>query len=160
MSRSYQAKVLTVSDSVDAGTREDVGGTSVTVRLESEGFEVIEHRVVSDELDEVVNALSYMAYGFNGLIVTTGGTGFGPRDLTPEATRRILDRTAPGLGEAMRNCSPLGRLSRAIAGTRGSALILNTAGSPTGAVEMLDAVLDVVPHALDLMAGGGSDHPV
>ena len=159
MSRSYQAKVLTVSDSVDAGTREDVGGTRVTVRLESEGFEVIEHRVVSDELDEVVNALSYMAYGFNGLIVTTGGTGFGPRDLTPEATRRILDRTAPGMGEAMRNCSPLGRLSRAIAGTRGSALILNTAGSPNGAVEMLDAVLDVVPHALDLMAGGGSDHP-
>jgi len=159
MSRSYQAKVLTVSDSVDAGTREDVGGTRVTVRLESEGFEVIEHRVVSDELDEVVNALSYMAYGFNGLIVTTGGTGFGPRDLTPEATRRILDRTAPGMGEAMRNCSPLGRLSRAIAGTRGAALILNTAGSPNGAVEMLDAVLDVVPHALDLMAGGGSDHP-
>jgi len=121
MSRTYQAKVLTVSDSVDAGTREDVSGAAVVVRLESEDFEVIEHRVVSDELDEVVNALSYMAYGFNGLIVTTGGTGFGPRDLTPEATRRILDRTAPGMGEAMRNCSPLGRLSRAIAGTRGSA---------------------------------------
>ncbi|MFM7065160.1 MAG: molybdenum cofactor biosynthesis protein B [Actinomycetes bacterium] len=159
MPRTYQAKVLTVSDSVDAGTREDVGGAAVVVRLESEGFAVIEHRVVSDELDEVVNALSYMAYGFNGLIVTTGGTGFGPRDLTPEATRRILDRTAPGMGEAMRSCSPLGRLSRAIAGTRGSSLILNTAGSPKGAVEMLDAVLDVVPHALDLMAGGGADHP-
>ena len=159
MPRTYQAKVLTVSDSVDAGIREDISGAAVVVRLESEEFDVIEHRVVADTMDEVVNALTYMAYGFNGLIVTTGGTGFGPRDLTPEATRRIADRLAPGLGDAMRNCNPLGRLSRAIAATRGASLILNTAGSPNGAVEMLDAVLDVVPHALDLMAGGGADHP-
>lgn len=151
--RPCLAKVLTVSDRVAAGTREDLSGAAVVVRLESVGFDVIEHRVVPDGVDAVVNALSYMAYGFNGLIVTTGGTGFGPRDLTPEATRRILDRLAPGLGDAMRGASPLGRLSRAVAGTRGAALILNVAGSPAGATEMLDAVLDVVPHALDLMAG-------
>jgi molybdenum cofactor synthesis domain-containing protein len=101
-----------------------------------------------------------MAYGFNGVIVTTGGTGFGPRDLTPEATKRILDRTAPGMAEAMRAVNPLGRLSRNIAGIRGASLILNTPGSPAGAVEMLDAVLDVVPHALNLMSGLSGGHPI
>src|SRR5690242_16370737 len=97
-----------------------------------------------------------MAGGFAGLIVTTGGTGFGPRDLTPEGTRAAIDREAPGLAEAAWLVNPLGRLSRAIAGTRGQALILNTPGSSKGAVETLTAVLDVVPHALDLLAGG---HP-
>ena len=87
-------------------------------------------------------------------MVTTGGTGFGPRDLTPEGTRTVIDREAPGLAEAMRLVSPLGRLSRAVAGTRDATLILNTPGSSAGAVETLTAVLDVVPHALDLLAGG------
>ena len=123
-------------------------------RLTAAGFEVIEHRVVSDDVEEISNALSYMAYGFNGLIVTTGGSGFGQRDFTPEATKRILDRAAPGMAEAMRAVNPRGRLSRAVAGTRGSALILNLRGSPDRAVEMLDAVLDVVPEALDLLGGG------
>jgi molybdopterin biosynthesis enzyme MoaB len=86
--------------------------------------------------------------------VTTGGTGFGPRDLTPEGTRAVLDREAPGLAEAMRLVNPLGRLSRAAAGTIGTALVLNTPGSSKGAVECLDAVLDVVPHVLDLLTGG------
>ncbi len=87
-------------------------------------------------------------------MVTTGGTGFGPRDLTPEGTRTVIDREAPGLAEAMRLISPLGRLSRAVAGTRDQALIVNTPGSSAGAVETLAAVLDVVPHALDLLSGG------
>jgi len=156
----HQAKVLTVSDGVVAGVREDRSGVALVDRLAGAGFEVIEHRLVSDGVEEVSNALSYMAYGFNGVIVTTGGTGFGPRDLTPEATKRILDRTAPGMAEAMRAANPLGRLSRNIAGIRGAALILNTPGSPSGAVEMLDAVLDVVPHAVDLMAGQSGGHPV
>ena len=143
-----QAKVLTVSDGVETGADEDRSGDALTARLGDEGFEVIERRVVPDIIDEVSNALSYMAYNFNGLIVTTGGTGFEPRDITPEATRRILDRTAPGLGDVMRSAHPMGRLSRAIAGTRGSALIINVAGAPKGAVEMLDAVIDVVPVAL------------
>src|SRR6266508_3254614 len=92
--------------------------------------------------------------GSAGLVVTTGGTGFGPRDLTPEGTRAVLEREAPGLAEAMRLVNPLGRLSRASAGTIGSALVLNTPGSSSGAVECLEAVIDVVPHALDLLAGG------
>ena len=101
-----------------------------------------------------------MAYAFNGMIVTTGGTGFGPRDQTPEGTRRLLDREAPGLAEAMRAINPLGRLSRGVAGTRGLALIVNTPGSREGAVEMLEAVIDVVPHALELMARRPSQHPL
>jgi molybdopterin adenylyltransferase len=155
----HQAKVLTVSDGVVAGVREDRSGVALVERLAGAGFEVIEHRLVSDGVEEVSNALSYMAYGFNGVIVTTGGTGFGPRDLTPEATKRIVDRTAPGMAEAMRAVNPLGRLSRNIAGIRGASLILNTPGSPAGAVEMLDAVLDIVPHAIDLMAGRSGGHP-
>jgi molybdenum cofactor synthesis domain-containing protein len=153
------AKVLTVSDGVAAGTREDRGGAAVVARLVEAGFEVIEHRTVSDGISEVENALSYMAYGFNGVIVTTGGTGFGLRDLTPEATKRIIDRSAPGMAEVMRAANPLGRLSRNIAGIRDKALILNTPGSPAGAVEMLEAVIDVLPHAVELMAGSPSTHP-
>jgi molybdopterin adenylyltransferase len=153
------AKVLTVSDGVAAGTREDRGGSAVAERLTEAGFRVVEHRVSSDGVNEIANTLTYLAYGFNGLIVTTGGTGFGPRDVTPEATKRVLDRTAPGLSEAMRAVNPLGRMSRNIAGTRGRALILNTPGSPGGAVEMVEAVLDVIPHIVELMAGVPSEHP-
>lgn len=156
--RSRLAKVLTVSDSVDAGDREDLGGSAVVERLGDAGLEVVEHRVVSDSVEEVANALSYMAYGFNGLIVTTGGTGFGPRDVTPEGTARVLDRPAPGLAEAMRAVNPLGRLSRGTAGIRGAALIVNTPGSPRGAIEMLEAILDVVDHAVDLLAGVHGHH--
>ncbi len=152
-----QAKVLTVSDRVEVGATEDLSGVALTARLRAEGFDVIEHRAVPDDVEEVSNALSYMAYGFNGLIVTTGGTGFGPRDITPEATKRILDRAAPGLADAIREIGPLGRLSRSIAGTRGAALILNLAGDPVGAVAMLEAVIDVVPEALAVM-GGKTSH--
>ena len=148
-----QAKVLTVSDSVEAGTDADSAGTALADRLQEGGFEVIECRAVGDDVSEVSNALSYMAYGFNGLIVTNGGTGFEPRDITPEATRRVLDRTAPGLGDAMRAASPLGRLSRAVAGTRGASLIVNVAGAPKGAIEMLEAIIDVVPTALEELGG-------
>jgi len=149
-----QAKVLTVSDSVEAGSRTDVSGDAVVRRLVDAGYEVIEHRVVSDDIGGITNALSYMAYGFNGLIATTGGSGFGQRDFTPEATKRVMDRAAPGMAEAMRTVSPRGRLSRAIAGTRGSALILNLAAAPDRAVQMLDAVIEVVPEALGLLGGG------
>ena len=153
-----QAKVLTVSDGVVAGTREDRGGAGLVERLTAEGYLVVETRVVADGRENVGEALVEMTEGFAGLVVTTGGTGFGPRDLTPEGTRVVLDREAPGLAEAMRLVSPLGRLSRAVAGTRGTALILNTPGSPKGAIECLDAVLDVVPHVLRLQVGESTAH--
>jgi len=152
------AKVLTVSDGVVAGTREDRGGAGLVERLTAEGYLVVETRVVADGRENVGEALVEMTEGFAGLVVTTGGTGFGPRDLTPEGTRVVLDREAPGLAEAMRLVSPLGRLSRAVAGTRGTALILNTPGSPKGAIECLDAVLDVVPHVLRLQVGESTAH--
>jgi len=151
---TLQAKVLTVSDGVVEGTREDRSGRAVEGHLAAHGFEVVERRVVADGVEPVARALRDLADGFAGLVATTGGTGFGPRDLTPEGTRAVLDREAPGLAEAMRLTSPLGRLSRQLAGTIGEALVLNLPGSTSGCVECLDAVLDVVPHALDLLRGG------
>jgi len=147
------AKVLTVSDGVVAGTRDDKSGRALVDRLTSEGFNVVEHRVVADGIQTVGEAIFEMSEGFNGLIISTGGTGFGPRDLSPEGTKMVLDREAPGLAEAMRGVNPLGRLSRGVAGTRGQALILNTPGSTAGTIECLEAVLDVIPHAIRLLAG-------
>lgn len=151
---TWAAKVLTVSDGVVAGTREDRSGATLGAHLRAAGFDVVDQQVVADGVDTVAGALHEMTAGFAGLLVTTGGTGFGPRDLTPEGTKEALDREAPGLAEAMRLVSPLGRLSRGTAGTVGHALVLNLPGSSTGAVECLDAVLDVIPHALDLLTGG------
>jgi molybdopterin adenylyltransferase len=151
---ALQAKVLTVSDGVVDGTREDRSGAAVQNHLVAAGFEVVERRVVADGVEPVARALRDLAEGFAGLVVTTGGTGFGPRDLTPEGTRAVLDREAPGVAEAMRLTSPLGRLSRQVAGTIGEALVLNLPGSTNGCIECLDAVLDVVPHAVDLLRGG------
>jgi molybdopterin adenylyltransferase len=155
---AFQAKVLTVSTSVAAGRAEDRGGEVVTTALVEAGIEVIERTVVADGVDLVEKALRELSNGFHGLIVTTGGTGFSPSDTTPEATARVIERPAPGLAEAMRLMSPLGRLSRAIAGSVGAALVLNTPGSPNGAAEYLAAVLDVVPHVLSLL-GGDNPHP-
>ena len=152
----WPAKVLTVSDGVAHGRREDKSGPALADRLTEAGFRVVDRQIVTDGGAQVASALRRMADGFIGLIVTTGGTGFGPRDLTPEGTRAAIDREAPGLAEAMRTASPHGRLSRAIAGTIGPVLVLNTPGSPKGALEYVDAVLDVVPHALELLRG---DHP-
>ena len=148
-----RARVLTVSDGVADGTREDRSGAALVAHLTTAGYEVDEHRVVADGVEHVAHALRELCRGFAGLVVTTGGTGFGPRDLTPEGTRDVLEREAPGLAEAMRMTNPLGRLSRAVAGTIGQALVVNTPGSTNGAIECVDAVLDVVPHALSLLAG-------
>jgi len=149
----WRARVVVVSDSVAAGEREDRGGPALRAALEQAGA-LVEAVVVSpDGIEAVADTLRAQAAGFDGLIVTTGGTGFGPRDLTPEGTRRVIDRDAPGLAEAMRLVNPLGRLSRGIAGTITTTLVLNVPGSPTGAVECLDSVLDVIPHALSLLAG-------
>lgn len=146
-------KILTVSDGVVSGTREDRSGVALAEHLGAADFDVTERQVVADGIESVARALRAMADGFAGLVVTTGGTGFGPRDLTPEGTRAVLDREAPGLAEAMRLVNPLGRLSRQRAGTIGECLVLNLPGSTSGAIECLDAVLDVVPHALELLRG-------
>src|SRR2546425_486612 len=145
------AKVLTVSDGVIAGTRDDKSGDALVTTLTAAGFTVIDREVVADGADSVALGIAALCDGFAGLVVTTGGTGFGPRDLTPEGTRQVIDREAPGLAEAMRLVSPLGRLSRGIAGTIDRALVLNTPGSPKGTVECLEAVIDIVPHAVRLM---------
>lgn len=152
------AKVLTVSDGVVAGTREDRSGAALDDFLAAGGYDVVERRVVADGTESVAAALREMSAGFAGLIVTTGGTGFGPRDLTPEGTRTVIEREAPGLAEAMRLVNPLGRLSRGIAGTVGRCLVLNTPGSTKGCVECTEAVLDVVPHALKLLADDPTPH--
>jgi molybdopterin adenylyltransferase len=153
------AKVLTVSDGVIAGTREDRSGQALADVLAAAGWKVVERRVVSDGSDVVARALRELTTGFRGVVVTTGGTGFAPRDQTPEGTRSVLDRLAPGLSEAMRAVNPgAGRLSRAVAGTVGTAIVLNTPGSSTGAAECLGAVIDVLPHALALLLDEPTSH--
>lgn len=152
-------KILTVSDGVVAGTREDRSGEALQARFEEAGWRVAKRAVTADGADEVAAALRRLAAGFHGLVVTTGGTGFGPRDRTPEGTRAVIEREAPGLAEAMRLVNPLGRLSRGIAGTLGTALVINTPGSAKGCVETADAVLDVLPHAVALLVDNYDPHP-
>lgn len=135
------------------GERTDDSGPAVANALRDAGFQVVERSQVADGVASVAGDLARMASAFTGLVVTTGGTGFGPRDMTPEGTGEILDRRAPGLAEAMYRSGPLAPLSRGIAGTRGHALIINLPGSPAGALECLAAVIGLLPHALALLAG-------
>ncbi len=152
------AKVLTVSDGVVHGTRDDVSGRALVEQLGAAGFVVVEHRVTADGTDNVAGVLRDMCVDFSGLLVSTGGTGFAPRDQTPEGTRLVIEREAPGLAEAMRRVNPLGRLSRGIAGIRGQTIICNTPGSPKGCVEQLGAIIDIIPHAVRLLADAPTQH--
>jgi molybdenum cofactor synthesis domain-containing protein len=145
--------VLTVSDGVVAGTRQDASGAGLISALCDRGFEVVDHRAIPDGVDGVAGALREMAQAFSGVIVTTGGTGFGPRDLTPEGTLLVLEREAPGLAEAVRAVNPLGRLSRGRAGIIGTAVVVNLPGSRSGALEGLAAIADVLTHAIGLANG-------
>lgn len=152
------AAVVTISDSVSAGTRVDRSGPAVRERLEQLGWRVTVMEVIPDEIEEIGTRLSTLADGEQvAAIFTTGGTGVAPRDVTPEATRAILHREIPGLGELMRvkgrEFTPLAALSRSLAGTRGKVLIVNLPGSLKGAVQSLDAIVELVPHVLELLRG-------
>ncbi|MGH2771346.1 MAG: molybdenum cofactor synthesis domain-containing protein [Actinomycetota bacterium] len=151
-----QAAVLTVSDGVSSGTRDDVSGRALVELLGRCGFSTVAHRVVADEREEIEAALRALATQAR-LVVTTGGTGLGPRDVTPEATKAVIEREAPGLPETMRALgrarAPMAILSRAAAGVLQETLIINLPGGPKGAVESLESVISVLPHALDLIAG-------
>jgi molybdenum cofactor synthesis domain-containing protein len=151
-------KVLTVSDGVVHGTREDLSGAKLAEALERHGFVVVGRELTADGVDNVAQALIRMSEGFAGVIVSTGGTGFAPRDQTPEGTRQVIEREAPGLAEAMRLVNPLGRLSRGVVGIRGQAIICNTPGSPKGCVEQIEAIIDVLPHAVRLLNDDSTKH--
>ena len=150
-----KAAVLTVSDGVHAGVREDLSGATLDELLRSEGFEV-ERRVVPDELTAIAGALNELA-DHALLILTTGGTGFAPRDVTPEATREVLDREAPGIAEAIRADAiartPHALLSRGVAGLRGGTLVVNLPGSPGGCRDGFAVIQPALKHGLELAAG-------
>lgn len=159
-STTFTAAVITVSDSCARGEREDKSGPAVTHRLEKLRFAVRAHDVVADEVIQIQNTLIRLAREVQ-FIATTGGTGIAARDVTPEATVAVCDRLVEGVPERMRTegikKTPFAALSRGVCGIRGRCLILNLPGSPTGAVESLEAVADLLPHAIELLAGK-TDH--
>lgn len=153
-----RAAVLTISDSTSAGTRIDKSGPAVESRLREQGFEIAARGVVPDDRTQIRDELIRLAARDDvDVIFTAGGTGVALRDVTPEATREAIDREIPGLGERMRaeglRFTPRAILSRAIAGTRNRVLIINLPGSTAGAVQSLDAIVDLVPHAVQLLHG-------
>ncbi len=155
--------VITISDSCFEGTRQDRSGPAVRERLESLGWEVSVTEVLPDEQERISARLIEIASEARvSAVFTTGGTGVAPRDVTPEATRAVLEREIPGLGERMRTegakATPLAALSRSVAGCRGRTLIVNLPGSPKGALESLNAIVELVPHIIDLLCGK-TEHP-
>jgi molybdopterin adenylyltransferase len=158
---SFSAAVITVSDSCARGQRVDASGPAVAALLEKSGFRVVAKQVVQDDSMQIQNALVHLALEAR-FIVTTGGTGIAERDVTPEATEAICERVIDGVAERMRRegyeKTPFAALSRGVCGVRGKTLILNLPGSPSGAVESLQAVMELVPHALNLL-DGKTEHP-
>lgn len=156
-----RARVITCSDAASIGQREDRSGPAVREILQGSGYEVDAVVVVADEVEAITTAIENATGDGARLVVTTGGTGIAPRDVTPEATMRVCDRIVPGFGELMRAESlkktPMAALSRAQAATRGAALIVNLPGSVSGATENLHSILHLLPHALELL-GGNTRH--
>ncbi len=159
---SRKTAVITVSDLGFRGEREDRSGQALVDRLEAEGFEILFKIIIPDEYAEIRKVLADLADGEKpALILTTGGTGVSPRDVTPEASLSVIERAVPGMAEAMRAASlqktPHAMISRAVAGIRGKTLIINLPGSPKGALENLEVILPALPHALDKIQGDPSD---
>ena len=155
--------ILTISDTASRGGREDVSGATIREMVAAIGAEVRQYRVVPDEIPEIRAAICEWADEQRlDLILTTGGTGLSPRDVTPEATRAVLDREIPGMAEAMRleglRKTPRAMLSRAVVGQRGQSLIINLPGSAKGVRESLGAIVEVVPHALEILQARPTDH--
>jgi molybdenum cofactor synthesis domain-containing protein len=153
---SIRVAVLTVSDRSSRGERADASGPALSALVLEQGWQMVDTQIVSDDRPSIEQALrGWCAQGNIDMILTTGGTGFSPRDNTPEATLAVIERAAPGLAEAMRleslKITPHAMLSRAAAGIRGKTLIINLPGSPKGAVENLRTVLPVLPHAVELL---------
>lgn len=157
----YSAFVLTVSDRSSRGERTDASGPALVALLEEKGYRVVGTKIVPDETEEIEQALKDAAEQDIALVLTTGGTGFAPRDVTPEATARVCERMAPGIPEAMRAASlaitPRACLSRETAGICSRTLIINLPGSPKAAVENITAVIDAVGHGLRILRGGPAD---
>lgn len=162
MTQSLRAAVLTVSDSVFQGKRRDGSGPAVVELLQQNGWTVVHSRVIADDLAVIAATLRELCAQSVEAIFTTGGTGVSPRDVTPEATRKVITREIPGLAEQMRRegakTTPTATLSRGVAGISGNSLIINLPGSPQGAVESLKAILPVLPHAVELITGT-NPHP-
>jgi molybdenum cofactor synthesis domain-containing protein len=154
--------VLTVSDGVVAGTRDDRSGEVLAERAVATGFEVVERRAVADEQDGIVVALRELCDAAD-LVLTTGGTGFAPRDVTPEATAQVVERPTPGLDEAMREvsrrASPHGLLSRGASGIAGRTLVVNLPGSPRACEECFDAISGALRHGVELLLDRPTEHP-
>ena len=152
--------ILTVSDSCAEGNREDVSGQTIRDMLSDEKFEICETKITPDDYDTVAEVLKKFSDERNvDLVLTTGGTGLGPRDVTPEATASVCEREVPGLGEVMRaeglKKTPNAILSRSFTGIRGQTLIINMPGSPKAVRESLEMIFEVIPHAVKMMHGGG-----
>jgi len=154
------AAILTISDTRSAGTREDTTTALMAELLEEIGIEVATTRLVPDEQDQIAAAIVDLCEGAD-LVLTSGGTGLAPRDVTPEATRSVIDREAPGIAEAMRaetaRIQPLAWLSRAVAGQLGTTLVINLPGNPKAVRECLDVLLPMLEHAIKTSTGGGED---
>ena len=152
--------ILTVSDSCAQGKREDVSGRTIKDMLVEDRFEICQKKIVADDHEKIVNELKHFSDGAGiDVVLTTGGTGLGPRDVTPEATASVCERIVPGLGEIMRaegfKKTANAILSRALAGIRKNTLIINLPGSPKAVRECLEIILSILPHAVDMMRGGG-----
>ncbi|GLX66310.1 MogA/MoaB family molybdenum cofactor biosynthesis protein [Paenibacillus glycanilyticus] len=160
----WKVAILTASDKGSRGEREDTSAQVIRELVEEElGGEIVDYRIVPDEQDEIIAAMIEMTEYYQAdLVLTTGGTGLAPRDVTPEATLKVVDRLVPGITEAMRigalQKTRRAMLSRAVCGIRGQALIINLPGSPKGVHESLMAIMDQLPHALEIITGTHGDH--